>query len=433
MKTKQIIKRGGVEVTIHPETNSKKTGEQFTRYVVTYYEAGIRKKTNRATKKAAEDKAKEIAGRISRQETHALKYTDGERATLKAATSILKPHGITIIEAVNQWANARKVLPEGCTLTEAVADFAARSGRVGSPLIVTDLVSRYVAMQEKRGLASETVRKRESRANMFAIAFGSMPVHTITKSMLISYLDTAGLKPWTKLSHYKMLRSLFGFAVDHNHATEELLKDLTVAKRHLPKIKRGAVRGLVYTPEEMREILECVRLKLLPEVVLIAFCGVRMQEIINRDKPPLDWSQVKLDRGHVDLDDEQAKAEHRRLAPIPANAAEWLRQHLNREGRVAGLSDPNKLSVAIRKDVNDAREKAGLPRDFKWRKNGLRHSFISYRCALLDNIPKVAAEAGNSVDQIHATYREVRTKEEAEEYFGISPQLAENIVSMKAA
>ncbi|MGB0581571.1 MAG: tyrosine-type recombinase/integrase, partial [Limisphaerales bacterium] len=386
----------------------------------------------RSSLKEAKEKAIEIDSSISRQEAHVLELNGRERDAYKAANALVEPHGVSLVEALTQWTNARRELPGTATITDAVDYYNARYARIAHPLTVNELVERYVPVQEKRGLASETSRKRRYHSTRFAESFGTMPVHRLDSSMMISYFEGLGGAAHSQKTRYKVLSSLFRYAVDHKHAPPELIEELKVAGNHLPKTRRGAVKGLVYTPAEMREILGCVRPALLPETVLIAFCGVRRQEIISRDKPPLDWSQVKLDRGHVDLDDEQAKAEHRRLAPIPANASAWLRQHWRPEGRIAHLSDPNKLSVAIRKDVNDARKAAGKPRDFKWRKNGLRHSFISYRVASIQNVPQVAIEAGNSVEQIHGTYREVRTQEEAEEYFSILPPGGESIVAASA-
>ena len=50
---------------------------------------------------------------------------------------------------------------------------------------------------------------------------------------------------------------------------------------------------------------------------------------------------------------------------------------------------------------------------FSWVKNGLRHSFISYRLAILNDTARVALEAGNSAKVIFAPYRDLVTPEQA--------------------
>jgi hypothetical protein len=68
----------------------------------------------------------------------------------------------------------------------------------------------------------------------------------------------------------------------------------------------------------------------------------------------------------------------------------------------------------------------------KRRDNALRHSFISYRLALVHNEHQVASEAGTSPAMIHAHYRELVSSEEAKEWFNTFPPIpSHNIVVLK--
>ena len=60
-------------------------------------------------------------------------------------------------------------------------------------------------------------------------------------------------------------------------------------------------------------------------------------------------------------------------------------------------------------------------KEFKWKHNGLRHSFISYRVAVIKNVAQVALEAGNSPAMIFSNYRELVTPQDAKAWFGIVP------------
>jgi len=57
----------------------------------------------------------------------------------------------------------------------------------------------------------------------------------------------------------------------------------------------------------------------------------------------------------------------------------------------------------------------------EWRKNALRHSFISYRLAEIHDVAKVALEAGNSPQIIFQHYRELVRPDDARKWFGILP------------
>ena len=49
----------------------------------------------------------------------------------------------------------------------------------------------------------------------------------------------------------------------------------------------------------------------------------------------------------------------------------------------------------------------------KWKQNALRHSFISYRMAMVRDVNQVALEAGNSPDIIFRNYLELVTQTQA--------------------
>jgi hypothetical protein len=64
----------------------------------------------------------------------------------------------------------------------------------------------------------------------------------------------------------------------------------------------------------------------------------------------------------------------------------------------------------------------------KWKHNALRHSFISYRLAEIQDVNRVALEAGNSPQMIFRHYRELATPEQARSWFAIAPTGVPNVV-----
>lgn len=57
-----------------------------------------------------------------------------------------------------------------------------------------------------------------------------------------------------------------------------------------------------------------------------------------------------------------------------------------------------------------------------WKHNALRHSFISYRVADIENVAQVALEAGNSPQMIFKHYRELVRPVDAKMWFSIAPE-----------
>ena len=90
------------------------------------------------------------------------------------------------------------------------------------------------------------------------------------------------------------------------------------------------------------------------------------------------------------------------------------------------------MPVNARKKLDAVRQAAGLA---SWPKNGLRHSFASYRLAACHDAPRVATELGHTSPQmLYSTYRELVLPEEAERYWQIAPAAEpDNVVSITSA
>jgi len=112
-------------------------------------------------------------------------------------------------------------------------------------------------------------------------------------------------------------------------------------------------------------------------------------------------------------------------------AEAWRRKMIYlREGQAEAVRDAEAAAVEVAK-LNPKIRKA--PK-IDWKKNALRHSFISYRVAKSKDVAGVALEAGNSPKMIFEHYRELVTPKEATEWFGIVPATGKpNITSMEAA
>ena len=94
---------------------------------------------------------------------------------------------------------------------------------------------------------------------------------------------------------------------------------------------------------------------------------------------------------------------------------QWLGSSKWKSGRLWSWSHRDFYEAAQR-----AAQAAGIPR----KPNALRHSFASYRLALLGDAAKVAFEMGNSPQVVHSHYKNLVTPAEAERWFAIGPSEA---------
>ena len=102
---------------------------------------------------------------------------------------------------------------------------------------------------------------------------------------------------------------------------------------------------------------------------------------------------------------------------------QWLAPHRQEDGKVVSLSEGN-LTLRLRALVKSEAV------NIQWPHNGLRHSFISYRVAKVQNVAQVALEAGNSPQVIFSHYRELVKPAEAEKWFSIVPQTPANVIAV---
>jgi integrase len=186
------------------------------------------------------------------------------------------------------------------------------------------------------------------------------------------------------------------------------------------------VRGVpaTYTPAELQILLANVAGKHLGWLACAAFAGIRTEETCpspQSQKSPLMWEDFDWAAGIIRIRPETDKTNRRRIIPIlPAleDALSGVRQTTGRVGAVCSPTTPPK-----------GRQQAETTRLGNliggWKRNALRHSFISYRAAVV-GIAKAAAEAGNSESESRKSYQDAKSSEEADQWFSIrknAPQM----------
>ena len=188
----------------------------------------------------------------------------------------------------------------------------------------------------------------------------------------------------------RQIVSLFNFARRQKYMPADLTLELseisTPRKQHAPI-------G-IYTPDEMRAILSAADGP-SPALAIAAFAGLRLAEVSR-----LDWREVRLSEKLIVVGAENAKTAARRLGPISDNLAAWLTPHVKRFG---SLNPCDEQAENVGNALGNRFERAAARAKVAWKRNGFRHSYISYRVATLKDVPAVALECGNSPQVISPT------------------------------
>ena len=227
-----------------------------------------------------------------------------------------------------------------------------------------------------------------------------------------AWLRELDLGPRSRNNLRSSIQALYNFAI----ARKYLPKDHDAMDAvPLAKDKGGEIE--IFTPGEMAELLAVASPKHLPFLAISAFAGVRHAELER-----LDWANVNRKAKIIEIKAGTAKTASRRVIPILPNLAAWLKDYWQDEGPIcqyAYMAD--EFGDLARRATAERKKKKPDAPDFKWKHNALRHSFISYRVAMTQDVAKVSLEAGNSPQMIFKHYRELVQPKAAKAWFAIMP------------
>lgn len=266
---------------------------------------------------------------------------------------------------------------------------------------IHDLVESWLESRKRRGVSDGYLETVGAVARKFARSH-ERPLSFLNAEWFHAYLrQFEGRSARTRNNHLAIVRQLIRFARVNRWIPRDWDALASVEREIEPP---GDAQ--IYTPEEIRRLLEHCTAAARPVIVLVAFCGLRVAEALR-----LTWEEIRWDAGHVALAATKAKTRARRICPIADNAREWLKPDVGR-----GLVFPQARKTFAWALAKSCREAELTPR-----RNGLRHSFISYRVALTGEAARTALEAGTSEQMVFRNYREVATSKDAEEWFSVRP------------
>ena len=300
----------------------------------------------------------------------------------------------------------KKLAQYGKTVNDAFVFYTDHLERVlRCKVTVAELVQEVLGIKQKDGASPRYLESLKLYLSKFARDFGKRSIASVTGEELDNWLRALPYSPKSRANFRAHIGVLFSYA-----KRRRMIVDNPVLDTAKPKLPDNPPE--IFTVDELRALLECagaVASDVIPMLAIGAFAGLREAEIER-----LDWSEIDLARGHIEVLARKAKSAQRRIIPIQPNLAAWLKPY-------TGMKSGQVVPQGARKKVLKAREESALAR---WPRNGLRHSFASYRLAAIHDAPRVAAELGHTSPQmLYSTYREVVRPEEAERYWKIEPSV----------
>ncbi len=269
---------------------------------------------------------------------------------------------------------------------------------------VSEAVQQFIADKQAAGCSDRYLDDLRARLMTFSRDF-QCNLTVITKETLRDWFGTLKVAPKTFNNIRSNLETFFRWCIRRGWLPREWHELEAIEKR---RSKPGTIS--TYTPEELRKLLTAAPLALLSPLAIAAFTGARSEEIRR-----LEWKDIRLNEGFVELAAEKTKTRSSRLVPICPALRAWIERYVRAEGKVWPHSTPYYYELV--------RETASVAK-VTWQPNAMRHSWISARTAQTKDVNATALDAGNSPAMIFAHYRQLMTDAQANSWFSVLPNPA---------
>ena len=397
----ETVKVGNIVVRIYRRQTTVK-GREYQTYQVEDYTTGRRVLRSISDHGEAIQEAERIANQLSTGEVTAAQMSNSEAADYGSSVETLRPTGIGIVSAAAIVAKAVEILG-GDRIIEAARFFARHRADKITHKTVAEVVTELIEAKEGRGKSDRYIGDLSARLTRFAES-NAGDIGNVTTADVQRWLDGLKVAPQTAKNFRTVLHTLFSFAESRGYIFKG--GNPVADTEHISTNGGAAIE--IYSPAEMLALLNHAPTAFVPVLALGAFAGLRSAEIQR-----LQWSDVDVAGGFIHMSADNAKTRSRRLVPIVPNLAQWLAPYSGNVGSVWKGSD---------RILRGARAQTVKASGIAWKDNAARHSFISYRLADVQDVNKVALEAGNSATVIFKHYRELVKPEAAKAWFGVTPE-----------
>lgn len=403
------FKKNGISVRIRPTI---KNG--VTRFVLDYRANGQRKLVWRSTMAEARKAADAAVDKITKGQAEVLNLNSADAHALTRSRAILDGSegetkiDLQIDEAVRIAADVLRLLGGRATPQEVARDWLKRNAVELPKITVANAVEQLKRQAKTDGKSDARLKQLANVLDRFARSF-NQEVHTLTPKLIAGYLTALELAARTRRNHRDVIGFFNRWLVLRGYlakGTDWLDGVQNYSARKLGKIS-------TYSAYEMKRLIAAADDRILPMIVIGGFAGLRHAEIAR-----LEWQDVDLEEGFIEVKAENAKTDTRRIVPLRENLKAFLRPLAKKSGKVVSLVNTTKLLLKTAADTADAENEVEA---LEWKHNALRHTYISARVAECGDVPRVADEAGNSPQVIRTNYLKRMRPAAAAEWFGIQP------------
>jgi len=348
-----------------------------------------------------------------------LGLTNGDRADMMDAFERSRDIGFTLRSAVDYFetqGRGNKFLKK-CTLGDALGTTGPDKRHKNWEQ--QPKATGFLGSKVRMGVARASSSTLKSLMYDFRDYIGTdTQVAAISPEMIESWVDEGGVRggDWatiTKATSLKRIRGFFTWCI----------------KKDFLSTNPGAkLEGFILDDSEpcylkLDQVIQFLKItrkhdpELLTPAALNLFCGIRPSEVRR-----MTQANISIADREIELKGKQTKTRRRRFVDISDNCLEWL--------KLGGKMPLPNLNHRWHTLIAEAKAEMGFD---KWPHDCLRHSYCSYYLAAHENAAKAALQAGHTESILFRHYRKLVKKEQAEKFWNIYPEDAQDQFKVVAA
>ncbi|HLH53413.1 MAG TPA: site-specific integrase, partial [Verrucomicrobiae bacterium] len=283
-------------------------------YTISFWVDGKRVRRVFPTVEKAIAEAKEAGKRLNSGEVSVAQFSSADWAAFARARELLRPSGVALETAAAEYASAFSKLKGRASLDAAVEFYLRRHPIDMQVKRVAEVVSECLEAKRQDRLSARYVRQFSYDLAQFSKRFRGF-IGDVSGSAIDAWLRSLDVSPRTRNNLRTSVGTLFSFAkakryVDKDHDELDAVG--------LAKESEGEIG--IFRPAELQEMLAVARPELMPFLVLSAFAGIRHAEIQR-----LDWQDIRMKAGIIEIRAAKAKTASRRTVPIVPTLKKWLK------------------------------------------------------------------------------------------------------------
>jgi integrase len=308
------------------------------------------------------------------------------------------------------------------SIVDAVREFVrVRPAQGAERVDAIEAMEVFLDARERENLAARSVESLRKRVRAFIDGTRLGFLDEASAEVVREWVYRVGVSPRTRINDRAALSAFFGWAGQRGLIADNPIDGV-------PKPRADDPAPLALSVDQAAALMRAAERfqggKFVRYFAVALFAGLRPSEIeaLEPDawRPGADVIRVRGGK---------RRGRANRFAPVTENLRAWLEAYPRAAffpgAFVSGFRRVRERARALearRLRFQGMRAEKAQALALPWQGDICRHSFISYRLALVGDEVRVAREAGNSPEVIYRDYFQLRTKEEAERFFLVRPR-----------